>query len=41
MGGVVKNRRTKKIKLQHIAHELKIISEIFNKQTNPEPVSKQ
>lgn len=40
-GSAAKNRRTKKIKLQLVTQELKTISELFNKQTKPEPVSKQ
>jgi hypothetical protein len=31
----------KKIKLQQVAQELKTITEMFNKQTKPEPVIKQ
>jgi len=41
MGGAAKNRRAKKIKLQQVAQETKTITAFFNKQTKPEPVSKQ
>ncbi|XP_060855168.1 zinc finger MYM-type protein 5-like [Metopolophium dirhodum] len=41
MGGAAKNRRAKKIKLQQVAQESKIITAFFNKQTKPEPIDAQ